>query len=196
MSQPDPSAQLRRENPDPHESKNPIPPLYLVFFGGVTAFAFTYLVEHAGKDFAFSGDERSVQVQAKPSNLTGSEIFESKCAACHQKTGVGVPRAFPPLVSSPWLLDDKETPIRIVLLGLEGKIEVGGQSFDGSMPHFADQLTDAEIARVLTHERSSWGNQADAVTEADVTRVRGSLGAKSNPWSAEELVTARSKPVP
>jgi mono/diheme cytochrome c family protein len=101
-----------------------------------------------------------------------------------------VPKAFPPLVGSPWLLQDKETPIRVVLLGLQGKIDVGGETYAGVMPRFSDQLSDKEIAMILTHERSSWGNAAEAVSEDDVARVRKSLGARTESWNGGDELSA------
>src|SRR6185437_12168291 len=48
----------------------------------------------------------------------GAELF-TRCAACHQATGLGVPGAYPPLAGSEWLLNNPEVPIRIVLHGLQ-----------------------------------------------------------------------------
>ena len=48
------------------------------------------------------------------------------CQTCHQADGKGLPGAFPPLAGSEWMTKDPETPIRIVLLGLSGEIEVAG----------------------------------------------------------------------
>ena len=56
-----------------------------------------------------------------------------------------------------------EIPIKILLLGLGGSMTVKGLTYNGQMPAFK-QLSDAEIAAVLTHIRASWGNGAAAVT--------------------------------
>jgi len=45
-------------------------------------------------------------------------------------------------------------------------------TYPAAMPAFADQLTDAQIAAIVDHERSSWGNQAPKVTAKDVAAVR------------------------
>jgi mono/diheme cytochrome c family protein len=185
--------QLRREHPDPHEARNPIPGLYLVFFGAVAAVGFMYLLEHKGDDLALAGDARSAQTSAAPVERSGAALYQATCAACHQPTGTGVPGAFPPLVSSPWLLDDPETPVRIVLLGVQGKLEVAGHTYDGAMPPFGKQLSDGDIARTLTHARSAWGNSGSAISEADVRRVRASLGARTQSWQGgAELTAARA----
>ncbi|MCI0454943.1 MAG: cytochrome c, partial [Candidatus Dadabacteria bacterium] len=61
--------------------------------------------------------------ETKP-KADGSVVYANICAACHQANGQGVPGAFPPLAGSEWLLKDAETPILIVLHGLQGAIEV------------------------------------------------------------------------
>ena len=192
MSESGTTPQLRREYPDPYEARNPIPGLYLVFFGAVAAAGFLYLIEHKGDDLALAGDARSPQTSA-PLERSGSALYQATCAACHQPSGAGVPGAFPPLVSSPWLLEDPETPIRIVLLGVQGKLEVAGHTYDGAMPPFGKQLSDGEIARILTHARGAWGNAAGAISEADVRRVRASLRMRTQSWQGgAELTAARA----
>ena len=116
----------------------------------------------------------------------GAEVF-TRCAACHQSTGAGMPGAYPPLAGSEWLLNNPAVPIRIVLHGLQGAITVKGQSFNNAMTPFADQLSDAEIAAVLTYERSNWGNNAPAVTAEQVKAIRDSTATHTASWKPEEL---------
>ncbi len=197
MSDSGATPQLRREYPDPHEARNPIPGLYLVFFGAVAAVGFSYLLEHKGDDLALAGDARSPLTSTAPVARSGAALYQATCAACHQPTGTGVPGAFPPLVGSPWLLEDPETPVRIVLLGVQGKLEVAGHTYDGAMPSFGKQLGDGEIARILTHARSAWGNGAKAISEADVRRVRATLRMRTQPWQGgAELTAARTTRAP
>jgi mono/diheme cytochrome c family protein len=85
----------------------------------------------------------------------GEQVFGNKCAACHQPTGQGLPGVFPPLKDSAVLnsLDPTEH-IRTVLRGLSAKT-IGGVTYATPMPAFADQLTDEEVAAVLSYERTS-----------------------------------------
>ena len=53
---------------------------------------------------------------------------------------------------------DPTEHIRAVLHGLSGKV-IGGVTYGSAMPAFAEQLTDEEVAAVLTHERTSWGTR-------------------------------------
>lgn len=128
--------------------------------------------------------------------VAGAKIYGRNCATCHQYRGEGKPGRYPPLANSPWLLEDKETPIRIVLLGLEGPIEAQGQIYDGVMPNMGVTLTDKDIAQVLTYVRSSFGNAADPITEDEVAKVRASLEGRTKPWQGgAELIEARKTPV-
>ena len=98
---------------------------------------------------------------------------------------------FPPLVGSEWLLGKPEVPIAIVLHGLQGEITVKGVKYNSAMAPWGGAMTDAEIAAVLTHERSSWGNSAPAVTEDEVKTVRAKYASRTAPWTAAELTPLR-----
>ncbi|HXC25819.1 MAG TPA: cytochrome c [Gemmatimonadaceae bacterium] len=123
---------------------------------------------------------------AKGGTANGAEVF-TRCAVCHQQTGLGMPGAYPPLAGSEWLLNNPEVPIRIVLHGLQGPITVKGSSFNNAMTPFGDQLSDAEIAAVISYERSSWGNSAPAITAAQVASVRTGTKAQTTAWNPKDL---------
>jgi cytochrome c oxidase cbb3-type subunit 2 len=103
---------------------------------------------------------------------TGASLFAGNCAACHGAEGKGVPGTFPPLAGDPVVnAADPTAHISTVLHGLHGK-ELNGQKYEAEMPPFADQLSDQEIAEIIDHERSSWGNRGALITSADVVAVR------------------------
>lgn len=110
-----------------------------------------------------------------PAPGSGGEIFARYCATCHQPDGNGVEGAFPPLSDSEWVQGDKGRIIRLVLYGMQGPIEIKGNTYNNVMtPH--GFLTDEQVAAVLTYVRSSFGNDADAVTADEVARVRAAEG--------------------
>lgn len=118
-----------------------------------------------------SGEKEQVAStdSGKPaSNLPdGAKLFANTCAVCHQANGMGLQGAFPPLSGSRIVNDDNpDQLIRIVLQGYDARSEYG------QMPSFATQLTDEEVAAIATHERSSWGNNASAVTPEEVKKIR------------------------
>lgn len=117
----------------------------------------------------------------------GATIFNTKCAACHQPNAQGIPGVFPPLVGSAFAQGDPSVPIRIVLHGFAGKINRGGKDINGAMTPFQDLLTDDEIAAVLTHVRSSWGNKAPAVDPAMVKAIREKTKTHVAQMQEEEL---------
>lgn len=100
----------------------------------------------------------------------GKNLYMKTCAACHQAEGNGLAGAFPPLAKSAVVTDkDPEKLIQIILQGYDARSEFG------VMPPFADQLTDEEIAAIASYERSSWGNDAPAVTADEVRTVRSTI---------------------
>ena len=91
----------------------------------------------------------------------GEQVYAANCAACHQPTGKGMPPAFPPLAGSKVVNGPKAGQIGIVLNGKPGT----------AMASFA-RLSDSDLAAVITHTRSAWGNKGDAVQPADVRAAR------------------------
>ncbi|HEY1025262.1 MAG TPA: copper-containing nitrite reductase [Sphingobacteriaceae bacterium] len=100
----------------------------------------------------------------------GKILYENNCAACHQQNGEGLAGAFPPLAESDYLMKREDKGAGIVINGLSGKITVNGKEYDGVMPQM--QLTDDEIASILTYVRNSWGNKGGLVNAAEVKAVR------------------------
>lgn len=90
----------------------------------------------------------------------GAELY-SVCATCHQATGKGIPGAFPPLAghAADLVKADRTYPVDVILYGLSGKIDVDGKTYNNVMPEQGSQLSDDEIAAVLNHVLSSWGNE-------------------------------------
>lgn len=102
----------------------------------------------------------------------GEAQFSANCAACHQSTGLGIPGAFPPLKGNAAVLDpDPAKQIDVVLHGLQGQ-NVGGTVYATPMPPFGGSLNDTDIANIINHERSSWGNQSKLITSSDVKARR------------------------
>ncbi|MEO7072351.1 MAG: cbb3-type cytochrome c oxidase subunit II [Rhodanobacter sp.] len=99
-------------------------------------------------------------------------LFTTHCAACHQANGEGLPGAFPPLKGNAVVNnDDAGKHIDVVLHGLSDA-EIDGIKYPSPMPPFADSLSDADIANIIDHERSSWGNHGKPVAAADVAAAR------------------------
>ena len=100
----------------------------------------------------------------------GKEIFGTTCFACHQSEGQGIPSTFPPLAKSDYLNADSKRAIKTILHGLTGEITVNGKKYNNVMP--AQNLSDDEIANVLTYIYNSWGNNKTEVTPEMVKALR------------------------
>ena len=77
----------------------------------------------------------------------------------------------PPLIKTSWVLGNKSVLVQQILKGSANKVEIDGEKFHGVMPA-QTQLTDEQIADVLTFVRNSFGNKASIVTPAEVKATR------------------------
>jgi len=186
---------ISREKGEPEEGFEPTP--WWVWTASVLLlFAMGFYLGRFGGTFSFVAHEveqPSSATAAPPKReVRGDAVYAGVCQPCHQATGEGVPGQYPPLAGSEWLLQDPETPARIVLFGLQGEIAVRGATFDNKMPAFAEKLTNEEISAVLTHVRNTWGNKAAPVSADQVDSLRTKSAGRA-PWSAGELQSLRHK---
>lgn len=102
----------------------------------------------------------------------GQKVYRSACIACHEVDGSGAPRIYPPLPGNANLQSAiAASTLRIILDGAQ-TLTTPRAPNPGSMPAYADKLSDQEIADVATYIRNSWGNSASAVTAAQVAKAR------------------------
>jgi mono/diheme cytochrome c family protein len=125
--------------------------------------------------------------QAKPTRITlqvanqGAKVYERQCLQCHGEQGAGVKTAagdvaYPALAGNrAVLLKDPTNLVQLVLYGGYGPVTAGHPRPFG-MPPAVLELQDRDIAAVLTHLRTQWGNQAGEVTPLQVNRIRAAQG--------------------
>ena len=93
----------------------------------------------------------------------GEKVYAANCMVCHQATGAGIPNVFPALAGSKIATGNKTGHIDIVLNGKPNT----------AMAAFGKQLSDLDLAAVITYERNSWSNKTgDMVQPADVAARR------------------------
>ncbi len=93
----------------------------------------------------------------------GEKVYNTNCLACHQANGEGVPGAFPGLKGSALTTGPANAHLQIVMDGKPGT----------AMAAFGGQLSDIDLAAVVTFERNSWGNDAgDLVQPSEVKAAR------------------------
>ena len=122
----------------------------------------------------------------------GAEVYsrEGHCITCHQPDGEGLPAAqFPPLTRTKWVLGSEERLIKLTLHGLMGPIEVKGKKYPGQVPMTAfKQLSNDEVAAVLTYVRNSFGNNASMITPSKVKEVRTATKGQEGFCSPADLL--------
>ncbi|NKB77010.1 MAG: cytochrome c oxidase subunit II [Gammaproteobacteria bacterium] len=92
----------------------------------------------------------------------GEAVYGTSCAACHQGNGQGIPGVFPALAGSPMALGDIKTHIDIVINGKAGS----------AMQAFGAQLSDVDIAAIVTYERNAWGNDTGDVVQPSAIKAQ------------------------
>ena len=185
-------AQILRENPEPMEGFSPAPIFFLLIFCALIFFGGVYIAKYSAEFSALAFDETvhpgEDEAPTAPDPLVlGKRWYTENCVACHQITGQGIPGAFPPLVGSDWILGAEGVPIRIVLNGLMGEIDVNGATYNSIMPPLGALFDDAKVAQVLSYVRQEWGNTAEPVLPETVAAVRAETAERTTPWTAAEL---------
>ena len=178
--------QQSREQPEPHEGSRPVPKIVLTVIGLLLLWAVFHLYTSFNPMPSDVGDNRVAADFAVPVTADGGQLYTAHCVACHQASGAGVPGVFPPLAQSEWVdAGDPGLMIRILLHGIHGPLTVQGGSYNGEMPNFS-KLSDAEIAALVTHVRSSFGNTASATDAKTVAQLRESTQSQTGPWKGDE----------
>ena len=109
----------------------------------------------AAAERVFALDELKIQ---------GEKVFATNCAACHQPDGMGIPGTFPALNGSKIVNGPREVQIQLVLNGRPGTL----------MPSFGEQLSDADLAAVITYTRNAWDNHTgETIQPSEVKGLRG-----------------------
>lgn len=118
--------------------------------------------------FVAASDAKPDSFDTKPDSFDtlmaqGKQIYQTNCAACHHQEGTGLGKVFPPLKGSPVTSGAIEKHIDIVLWGVPKT----------AMSAWASQLTDQQIAALVTYERNAWGNNVgDKADAAMVAKLR------------------------
>ncbi|MEY3739071.1 MAG: hypothetical protein RL544_1849 [Bacteroidota bacterium] len=105
----------------------------------------------------------------------GKMIYLQRCMVCHQADGGGVPKLNAPLDGSTSVNGANIAKlVKNIVKGFNDRVEIDGEFYENAMPAAAD-LTDAQIADVLTFIRTSWSNKAAPVTLMQVKQIRSKL---------------------
>jgi ubiquinol-cytochrome c reductase cytochrome b subunit len=102
----------------------------------------------------------------------GEAVFTANCTGCHGAAGAGQSGVFPPLAGNSYVTGPHGPMIHTLLYGLNGAIKVNGVGYNGQMPAWKGQLTNEQIADVISYVRNSWGNKADDVKVGEVNSAK------------------------
>ena len=119
----------------------------------VTAEQYSAWVSEQKKAMAAKADDPSKIWELADLKARGEKVYAANCAACHQASGKGA-GPIKPLDGSAIVLNDPAKQIQILLNGAAG----------GSMPAWK-QLSDTEIAAVVTYTKNSWSNNTGKVIQ-------------------------------
>ncbi|MES2932588.1 MAG: cytochrome c oxidase subunit II [Pseudomonadota bacterium] len=124
-------------------------------------------VDGKKKEMAANADDPTKTWTIDELKQRGEKVYATNCVSCHMATGKGLPNAFPALDGSKIVVGPKADQIDVLLNGKKG----GG--FPSDMPAWR-QLSDTEIAAVITYTRNSWTNksQENIVQPAEITAAR------------------------
>ena len=102
----------------------------------------------------------------------GKEVYSRNCIACHEADGSSAPRVYPPLNGNALLQSsDPSSTLRVILDGAQ-TVTTPRAPNQGSMPAYAKQLSDQQVADVTNYIRNSFGNSAPLVTAEQVAKAR------------------------
>ncbi len=98
----------------------------------------------------------------------GKALYITHCQACHQENGEGLQGAFPSLKGSAVVNNDNpELFVTIIMTGYDARAEYGPMPAVGENAN----LSAEEVAAIMNHERSHWGNDARKVSVEEVKKV-------------------------
>jgi mono/diheme cytochrome c family protein len=124
------------------------------------------------KDLPAGAPEPSVSAPSSDQMASGEKLYKGSCIACHELDGSGTPRIYPPLPGNANLQSaNPASAIKIVLDGAE-TITTKRAPNTGSMPPYADKMSDQQVADLVTYIRNAWGNSAPSVTADEVAKLR------------------------
>lgn len=128
----------------------------------------TWLQEQKAKA-ATSRESEAREFSLAELKARGEKVYKANCVACHQANGGGIPGTFPALDGSPIATGPQEAHLNRVFNGKPGT----------AMAAFGQQLSDLEIAAVISYERNAWHNASGvAVQPADIAKLRTQIGSK------------------
>lgn len=93
--------------------------------------------------------------------VKGETVYKTYCAACHLPGGEGVPDTFPAIKGSPVATGPSEEHLALVFNGKQ----------DTAMQAFGAQLSDVDLAAVVTYQRNAFGNDMGDLVQPSMVKT-------------------------
>lgn len=116
----------------------------------------------------------------------GEKVYDHICSACHQPGGVGLPPTFPALKGSKVAIGPIEKHIETVMNGVSGT----------AMQAFKNQLSDVEIASIVTYERNAFGNNTGTMVQPIQIKAYREGKAMADALATKPLAAGQASPAP
>jgi mono/diheme cytochrome c family protein len=139
----------------------------------VVSLVLLVAVAGCGKSSRGASAAASAAAMRNPASASdGATVYLTDCSSCHQADGQGVSGAFPPLAGNAVVTGNPVAVIAIVKDGLEGRVTVNNLAYSGIMPGWKGQISDDQLAAVISYIRSAWNNHAGGVSVAQVQSIK------------------------
>ena len=126
--------------------------------------------------FLYKKEEKKQAGGTEAKELNGTALYTANCQSCHQSNGEGLAGAFPALKASPIVNGDNlELYVDIIMNGYDARPEYGVMAAVGTNMGF----TEHEVAAIINHERTSWGNNSKKVTPEEIKKIIDFVKLKS-----------------
>ncbi|WP_336407010.1 c-type cytochrome [Gallaecimonas mangrovi] len=140
--------------------------------------------EQDDKPWQYDNSTQQALTAANRGQVAGAQHYAEKCGFCHGLDGRGKKPWIPPLAgATSMLIAAPDSAINVVLNG-SGRVGAGGLPDAYRMPPYRGQLNDAQLAKLLTFVRSSWGNSGGKVSAGEVKALR----EHTNPASIDLII--------
>ncbi len=128
-------------------------------------------------EFLYKREEKQQGGTNQEKLIDGALLYATHCQSCHQANGEGLAGAFPPLKGSPIILDDNpELLVNIIMNGYDARPNYGLMPPVGTNAN----LSAEEIAAIINHERTSWGNNGKQLSPGEIEKVIEFVKMKSD----------------
>ena len=119
--------------------------------------------------FIFSSCQSDEEIKRQRYITEGILIYKNNCANCHQNKGEGLAALYPPIANSDYL-SDKKSVVCLIRYGQQGPIVVNGKPYNRPMPA-QPQLSDLEVAELVTYIYNEWGHKKKLIGVKEVTPI-------------------------